>query len=583
MPTKSRTPKSAKTENQTVETVNETSALETTETLDEIKEGLEPGLHVVALDSIVKGENIRDLAKANKTDDIAGSIKTNGLQVPLTVDTNLLLLDGYRRYNVLKSLQKPNDDLMVQVLVMKIDLEDIPLFQFQTMQRSGISQDERSNAIIKYKINKAYLTEKAIAEKFGVDAKTVRKALSIYNASPSLNELVAKGKVTQNAAMQVIDSVANSDTISKLSASSAKKRLSARVNEITECIVDELEKEEDEKANNPEKQIKPFNMTKINKILVQREESPISVPKGEKEAKQIPVKKQAIEHLEKLMKGITFTSLDGDEKLVSISGTVSSEFILEITSFLEANHEESVNTWKDERDIEDELQYYEDNSAEGELFIQDSYGTYKTFNTEIANEFPSLKLSVENENSVEFIRVNRETLDRVVKKLNSKQINTLCVNQLKFVGKVNSKNDDSESFDDDPVLNETENLLKGIKQEEPMDENTDKLTDDLVADTAGLSDGAVHTSPANQVVAQTPVFENQPTGEMSQEEINARNDIFGIPSLSVTDTTPTQPPVLIPEPKTKAGLPDFTKLAESDRAIVNFSDDDEELNPDLPF
>lgn len=554
---------------------------------------LAPGMYSFTLDKIVKGDNIRDAARVKKVDDIKDSIEVNGLKVPVTCNCDMVLLDGYRRLHVLETLY-PKLDAEIPVLIIDVPHNEISFYQYQTMQRTGISQKEGSYAITRYKTQNPYMNDKAIALKFGIDPKTVTKALTLYNASPELNDLVLSNKVSQNAALQVIEQVVGGD---KPTTTVAKKKIQNKLATVVECLKNEL------KEADPDKLAKPLNLNKINSILTAREESPILPPAKEKESKQIPAKKQAIDILKKLFSSATF-SPDGSENgsdFMLMGGRISSEFFTEISQFLNTYQEVAPGTinWRYEREIEDELEYYEKNIEEGELFIQDETSHYKTFNTELVQDFPNLELITTVENSLEFIRMDRDTLEKLLKKLTLKNISATVVRQLKYTNRPSSKIETEE------LASATKNtLLQGIESNEQSQSVVSGNLSNIEDDSSAVVASTITELSDDETTLIDNLGSSNRSSEMSAEEIAARNDIFGhtqtqnIPVISsVPGTAHTKTTLLVPDTDTTPaksttakkkfkGQPNFAALAQTDKDIIDYTaeeEEEEEEDTDIPF
>lgn len=567
-------------------------------------------LHKIPLKSIVRGENIREAKKAKDTSDIENSIRVTGLQVPLTVNTDGVLLDGYRRLNVLETLEKEADsteDYLVSVIVKDIPSEQIPLFQYQTMQRVGIGDRERSQAILAHVNKNQSATDKEVAILFSVDATTVAKALRIHKTSPALSEMVLDKKITQNAALEIVESVAGSKKDITKMPTAQRAKVASKVNEITNYLAQEIEANESATKDTPEKEkvSKPWDLKKVNKVLIALDKKPITVPETIKEPKPAPVKRQALSYLDKVMDSFVFSPSD-DADILAVSGSISKKLWSEISSFISANYESTDNLVKEERSIDDLLDYYEKASDDGEVFIQDSETTFVTFNSGISTSFPSLKLIVSIENSLELVRLtDGEQLQRVIKKLNSKGIDTLCVRQTRF----NKSQPPLKTLvkKNIPLVTTTQEELENIPDENnsPIEqssttevlETTEATENNLLPDVTLTEEAKVDE---NETLT-TEVSGDDTDTKYSKEEIEARVDIGLLaPEISQNSTVeslefqpetaakPTKVSKKNSSSKTNNVKPNYEALAKSDKTLLDeYEDndlmDDEETGDILPM
>lgn len=187
----------------------------------------------IAFTAINKGTNIRSENNVIKTaGDLRISILENGIVSPLIVNNDFVLLDGYRRLYCLEEIIKQNPNFPKEVPVIKIDVKEkeIPLFQYLTTQRLGITTKEETTALYNFALRNPGLTDLEIGQKFNKTSQAVGRITSTIRVSLPLAELVQQKIVSQNLVSSLVTAV-NKGSIAK---EQLQENVPARIKEVWE-------------------------------------------------------------------------------------------------------------------------------------------------------------------------------------------------------------------------------------------------------------------------------------------------------------------------------------------------------------
>jgi hypothetical protein len=387
------------------------------------------------MNKIIKGENIRDEAKLIKSlPPLMESIAKHGIRTPLEINTNGKLIDGFCRYACAIKLGLSE----VPVIVINIPDSEIPFHQFTTMLRTGIDESEKGKAVFTYTLLNPEIKQVRIAEMFSVSTEFVSRASRVIAKGDVITKAVTSGITSPTTAWSIVDN------------SNDKNFIHAE-----NLLFDKLNALEDETEENKlAKPVKPITLKTINAELVKAGLDPIN-----KETKT--VKEESPKAFDK-GKVIEFIeTLDGkiNGDLVTLSGAVSLEVWQYIQSVIARNKKFNCTTIT-VRDIENELDLYNEYTQNGECFVQVEVNEYISFNPLLAEY--GLTLAVENQ--LERVKVSKSQLNSVVNKI---QMDVTIVNQLKF---------------QQPIEQTKKTRTKKNKAITPIPELTTEVTEEIEAD-----------------------------------------------------------------------------------------------------
>lgn len=155
--------------------------------------------------AIIKQYNVRTKRNEENVDDIYESILHNGIENPLHVTPNMVLLEGHRRlYCATKKSELTGEVEQVDILIVDVPENKIPLYQAKAGLSKPLTNGELSTAIMEFSKRNPDMTNMEIAELFGCSHTTVNKANQVYRASGNLAEDVTKGRISQKSALKII-------------------------------------------------------------------------------------------------------------------------------------------------------------------------------------------------------------------------------------------------------------------------------------------------------------------------------------------------------------------------------------------
>jgi hypothetical protein len=343
------------------------------------------------IQKIIKGQNIRNEAKLVKSlPALLESIASNGISTPLLINQNAILIDGFRRYACATQLNIEE----IPVSVIDIKDEEIPFYQFLTMEREGIDDSERGLAVFNYTLLNPSLVQGVIAKKFNVSIELVSRATRIAAKGEVMVDGVQSGLITPSTAYNIIERASDEKFIH------VENLLQDKLNEINTST------EEDAEESKVIKPVKPITLKTLNNELTKLGVEPITrEDKAKEKAPKVFDKDKVLSFLECLEANTT-------ENVVNVTATVDIETWNYIKDLLAASKKFNLTTIS-VRDVEDELSLYSEYSVNGECFIQVEQSKYVSFNSLLAEY--GYPLTVENQ--LERVTVSAGQLNGLISKI----------------------------------------------------------------------------------------------------------------------------------------------------------------------
>lgn len=233
---------------------------------------------VVPHNLITRNFNIRTPANVRKVDNLLPSIEANGVLDPIKLTLSGVNIDGARRLHCLDILAEKRGVPGIDVAVLPVGIEEneIPLYQYNTFLRTGVTTREKNAAIYEHVLRNPNERNVDIADKFGVSKGVINSVTRIIRATDDLTNLVIEDEIGQNAALCIIDSVLKSRPIDEIEDADR-----TAITAITKIIKPAISAAKEEAEKNSE-EFKPWNIRNVNQCLANFGLDPLPTTKSEK-------------------------------------------------------------------------------------------------------------------------------------------------------------------------------------------------------------------------------------------------------------------------------------------------------------
>lgn len=392
-----------------------------------IKAGIE--YRIPHTDLVIK-ENIRNNA-SNIDEKMLNSIRENGVTAPLWVTPDYVLIDGECRYHCCNAIaaERGVSSIEVPIIVRDIAEKDFALVQFTLgFERKNIDAGAVNRAIERHQQRNPNTTITELAELFHTSITTAFRCIRIQKA-PTLNKLVSETKLTQNAALQVIDYFLDQCGVEddQFDESATTRALDSaeelgKLLESNIAMTNQVEGKEDKKVQ------KTWNLRNINTYLHSVGKSQIpSKQAGEK----IETKKFNLPALvQEMLDSFTITPLDDDK--VSFSGTLTVEQLQALKDLSQEKKKgtltEFVSTDSD-KDAWDLYVEYSKQYRDHIVIAQESLDRYRSFESSMELIQQVLEIAPVYVQGIKMSVITKRDMRTVVTQLLNKGWNVIRVNK----------------------------------------------------------------------------------------------------------------------------------------------------------